>query len=91
MSEVDGQVKFGKVKRGNREITIVPKFGDPKKYIWRTITSKCLSLIFTPCMRYTSCTSFTTLSKQILVQENDVVRAGTALSDGAITPADILA
>ena len=65
VSEVDGQVKFGKVKRGNREITIVPKFGDPKKYL-------------------------VPLSKQILVQENDVVRAGTALSDGAITPADIL-
>ena len=31
------------------------------------------------------------LSKQILVQENDYVRAGTPLSDGAITPADILA
>ena len=31
------------------------------------------------------------LSKQILVQPNDFVRAGTPLSDGAITPADILA
>ena len=31
------------------------------------------------------------LSKQILVQEDDYVRAGTPLSDGAITPADILA
>ena len=31
------------------------------------------------------------LSKQILVQENDYVRAGTPLSDGSITPADILA
>ena len=65
VSEVDGQVKFGKVKRGNREITVVPKFGEPKKYL-------------------------VPLSKQILVQENDVVRAGTPLSDGAITPADIL-
>src|SRR5213595_3515867 len=26
--------------------------------IWRTITPMCLSLIFTPCSRYTSCTSF---------------------------------
>ncbi len=65
VSEVDGQVKFGKVKRGNREITVVPKFGEPKKYL-------------------------VPLSKQILVQENDFVRAGTPLSDGAITPADIL-
>ncbi|MBP3538091.1 MAG: DNA-directed RNA polymerase subunit beta', partial [Muribaculaceae bacterium] len=65
VSEVDGQVNFGKVKRGNREITVTPKFGDPKKYL-------------------------VPLSKQILVQENDVVRAGTALSDGAITPTDIL-
>jgi DNA-directed RNA polymerase subunit beta' len=30
------------------------------------------------------------LSKQILVQENDYVKAGTPLSDGAITPSDIL-
>jgi len=30
------------------------------------------------------------LSKQILIQENDFVRAGTPLSDGAITPTDIL-
>ena len=65
VSEVDGQVKFGKVKRGNREITVVPKFGEPKKYL-------------------------VPLSKQILVQENDYVRAGTPLSDGATTPADIL-
>ena len=65
VAEVDGQVSFGKIKRGNREITITPKFGDPKKYL-------------------------VPLSKQLLVQENDVVRAGTKLSDGAITPADIL-
>ncbi len=65
VSEVDGQVKFGKVKRGNREISVVPKFGEPKKYL-------------------------VPLSKQILVQENDFVRAGTPLSDGAITPVDIL-
>jgi hypothetical protein len=30
------------------------------------------------------------LSSQILVQENDFVRAGVPLSDGAITPEDIL-
>ncbi len=30
-------------------------------------------------------------TKQILAQENDYVKAGTPLSDGAITPADILA
>ncbi len=65
VAEVDGQVSFGKIKRGNREITITPKFGDPKKYL-------------------------VPLSKQLLVQENDVVRAGTKISDGAITPADIL-
>ena len=65
VSEVDGEVKFGKVKRGNREITVTPKVGEPKKYL-------------------------VPLSKQILVQENDIVRAGTPLSDGAITPTDIL-
>jgi DNA-directed RNA polymerase subunit beta' len=65
VSEIDGEVKYGKVKRGNREISVVSKLGEVKKYL-------------------------VPLSKQILVQENDVVRAGTPLSDGAITPADIL-
>ena len=31
------------------------------------------------------------MSKQILVQDNDYVKAGTPLSDGAVTPSDILA
>ena len=66
VSEIDGEVLFGKIKRGNREITIKSKTGEMKKYL-------------------------VPLSKQILVQENDYVRAGTALSDGAITPLDILA
>ncbi|MDE6097467.1 MAG: DNA-directed RNA polymerase subunit beta' [Muribaculaceae bacterium] len=65
VSEIDGEVEFGKVKRGNREITVTSKLGEVKKYL-------------------------VPLSKQILVQQNDVVRAGTPLSDGAITPADIL-
>ena len=65
VSEIDGEVKFGKVKRGNREISVTSKLGEVKKYL-------------------------IPLSKQILVQENDIVRAGTPLSDGAITPADIL-
>jgi DNA-directed RNA polymerase subunit beta' len=65
VAEIDGVVKFGKVKRGNREITVISKLGEEKKYL-------------------------VPLSKQILVQENDVVRAGTPLSDGAITPTDIL-
>ena len=66
VSEIDGEVTFGKVKRGNREITVTSKTGEVKKYL-------------------------VPLSKQILVQENDYVRAGTPLSDGAITPSDILA
>ena len=66
VSEIDGEVTMGKVKRGNREIIITSKAGDVKKYL-------------------------ISLSKQILVQENDYVRAGTPLSDGAITPQDILA
>ncbi len=65
VSEIDGEVTFGKVKRGNREISVTSKLGEVKKYL-------------------------VPLSKQILVQENDYVRAGTPLSDGAITPADIL-
>ncbi len=65
VSEIDGVVTFGKIKRGNREIAIESKFGDIKKYLVK-------------------------LSNQILVQENDFVKAGTPLSDGAITPVDIL-
>ena len=65
VSEIDGEVNFGKVKRGNREISVTSKLGEVKKYL-------------------------VPLSKQILVQENDYVRAGTPLSDGAITPSDIL-
>ena len=65
VSEIDGEVKFGKIKRGNREISVTNKLGEEKKYL-------------------------VPLSKQILVQENDYVRAGTPLSDGAITPSDIL-
>ncbi len=66
VSEIDGEVAFGKIKRGNREIIVTAKNGQVKKYL-------------------------VNLSKQILVQENDYVRAGTPLSDGATTPADILA
>ena len=66
VSEIDGEVTYGKIKRGNREIVITSKTGEVKRYL-------------------------VSLSKQILVQENDYVRAGTPLSDGAITPSDILA
>ena len=66
VSEIDGEVSMGRIKRGNREIIVTSKTGEVKKYL-------------------------VALSKQILVQENDYVRAGTPLSDGATTPADILA
>ena len=66
VTEIDGVVSFGKIKRGNREIIIESKLGEIKKYLVK-------------------------LSNQILVQENDYVRAGMALSDGSITPEDILA
>ena len=65
VSEIDGEIHFGKIKRGNREISVESKTGEIKKYL-------------------------VPLSKQILVQENDYVRAGTPLSDGAVTPSDIL-
>ena len=66
VSEIDGEVTYGKIKRGNREITVTSRTGEAKTYL-------------------------IPLSKQILVQEGDYVRAGVALSDGAITPDDILA
>ena len=66
VAEIDGEVSFGKIKRGNRELFVTSKLGEQKAYL-------------------------IPLSKQILVQEGDYVRAGHALSDGAITPEDILA
>ncbi len=65
VSEIDGIVSFGKIKRGNREVIVEARNGMIKKYL-------------------------VSLSKHILVQENDFVKAGTPLSDGAITPNDIL-
>ena len=65
VSEIDGEVQMGKIKRGNREIIIQAKTGEEKKYL-------------------------VPLSKQILVQENDYVRAGMSLSEGAVSPTDIL-
>ncbi len=65
VSEIDGVVNFGKIKRGNREIEVESKTGDKRKYLVK-------------------------LSNQILVQENDYIKAGMPLSDGAITPDDIL-
>jgi DNA-directed RNA polymerase subunit beta' len=65
VSEIDGVVTYGGIKRGNREIFIESKDGVKKRYL-------------------------VPLSKHILVQDNDFVRAGYPLSDGAITPSDIL-
>ena len=65
VSEVDGVISFGKIKRGNREIIVETRTGEIIKYLVK-------------------------LSNQILVQENDFVKAGMPLSDGSITPDDIL-
>ncbi len=65
VAEIDGEVTFGKIKRGNREIIITGKYGDERKYL-------------------------IPLNRQVLVQEHDYVRAGNPLSDGAVTPSDIL-
>lgn len=65
LSEINGEVLMGKVKRGNREIIVHNKYGVEKHYL-------------------------VPLTKQILVQENDYVKAGSPLSDGGISPGDIL-
>ena len=65
LSEINGEVEMGKVKRGNREIIVRYKIGVEKHYL-------------------------VPLTKQILVQENDYVKAGTPLSDGGVSPSDIL-
>ncbi len=65
VSEIDGVISYGTIKRGNREIIVTPKEGEARKYL-------------------------VSLSKFILVQNNDFVKAGMPLSDGAITPNDIL-
>ncbi len=66
VSEIDGVVTFGAVKRGNREIIVESKDEVTKKYL-------------------------VPLTRQILAQDGDFVKAGSPLSDGAISPADILA
>ncbi|MBN8701752.1 MAG: DNA-directed RNA polymerase subunit beta' [Bacteroidetes bacterium] len=66
VSEIDGIVSFGKIKRGNREVLVESKTGEQKRYL-------------------------VPLSKHILVQENDFIKAGEQLSEGSITPSDILA
>jgi DNA-directed RNA polymerase subunit beta' len=66
VSEIDGVVSYGGIKRGNREIVVTARDGEVKKYL-------------------------VPLSKHILVQDSDFTRAGQPLSDGAITPNDILA
>jgi DNA-directed RNA polymerase subunit beta' len=65
VSEIDGVVSFGNIKRGNREIVIEAKDGVVKKYL-------------------------VPLTKHILVQESDFIKAGTSLSEGATAPSDIL-
>ncbi|MEQ1734748.1 MAG: DNA-directed RNA polymerase subunit beta', partial [Bacteroidia bacterium] len=65
VTEIDGVISFGKIKRGNREVIVESRTGDVRKYL-------------------------VPLSKHILVQENDYVKAGSSLSDGATTPDDIL-
>jgi DNA-directed RNA polymerase subunit beta' len=65
VSEIDGIVSYGKIKRGNREIIVESRTGEHKFYL-------------------------VPLSKHILVQENDFVKAGQSLSDGSIAPGDIL-
>ena len=65
VSEIDGVVRLGAIKRGNKEIIITSKSGEERRYLVK-------------------------LSNQILVQDNDYVRAGSPLSEGAISPDDIL-
>ncbi len=65
VTEIDGVVALGGVKRGNREISIESRDGQVKKYL-------------------------VPLSKHILVQDNDFIKAGMPLSDGQISPGDIL-
>jgi DNA-directed RNA polymerase subunit beta' len=65
VSEIDGVVSFGNIKRGNREIIVEARDGVVKKYL-------------------------VPLTRQILAQDGDFIKAGVALSDGQIAPADIL-
>jgi DNA-directed RNA polymerase subunit beta' len=65
VSEIDGVVTFGNIKRGNRELIVESKDGTTKKYL-------------------------VPLTRQILAQDGDFVKAGVPLSDGSISPADIL-
>ncbi|MDQ3843132.1 MAG: DNA-directed RNA polymerase subunit beta', partial [Bacteroidota bacterium] len=65
VSEIDGVVTMGAIKRGNREIIVEAKDGVTRKYL-------------------------VPLTRQILAQDGDFVKAGSPLSDGQIAPSDIL-
>jgi DNA-directed RNA polymerase subunit beta' len=65
VSEIDGVVTFGAIKRGNREIVVEAKDGVVRKYL-------------------------VPLTRQILAQDGDFVKAGTSMSDGQTAPSDIL-
>ena len=88
VSEIDGRITLGGIKRGNREIIVqsIVKPKDPEAAVrdGKILTDE--GYIIVDEKRYLIPTG-----RQILVQNEDFVRAGTPLSDGEITPADILA
>ncbi len=75
VSEIDGEVEYGGIKRGNRQILVKPKSRSDSEQSDRERAK----------------TYMVSMSKHILVNTNDFVKAGQPLSDGAITPSDILA
>ena len=66
VTEIDGQVKFGQLRRGVREITVTPTDGsDTKRYQ-------------------------IPVGRHLLIHDNEHVKAGERLTEGAVSPQDIL-
>ena len=88
VSEIDGRITLGGIKRGNREVIVqsVVKPSNPEQAVKEGKVLTDEGYIIVDEKRYLIPTG-----RQVLVQNEDFVRAGTPLSDGEITPADILA
>ena len=87
VSEIDGRITLGGIKRGNREVIVqsIVKPKDPEQAVKEGKVLTDEGYIIVDERRYLIPTG-----RQVLVQNEDFVRAGTPLSDGEITPADIL-
>ncbi|WP_396222198.1 DNA-directed RNA polymerase subunit beta' [Gemmatimonas sp.] len=76
ISEVDGFVRFGEIKRGKREVFVRPAVID--RGVWQVDESQAEQVYEVPS------------GKHLRVHEGDRVRAGDRISEGPVNPHDIL-